>query len=175
MANSDKKQAALDAIQDILKARLASKAGHSSGNGGQSGSFDLDIDPELDMPQANMANGDDGENVDINDPDGVLDQMKRNKQNSSKQQSGGSSQKQTSGGTEGDTANDDYEDDDAAESDVADSHASDATATAKNNKPESKAQDKPAEHGDGNDNANAKSDEDGKPEQLKKSDEYVKD
>ena len=75
MANTDKKQAALDAIQDIIKARLASKMGGMSG--GPGGEIDMDIDPDLNTPQA-QGMQQPPSNIEINDPDGVLDQQKQN-------------------------------------------------------------------------------------------------
>ena len=50
MANSDKRQAALDAVQDILKARLASAMGQAGmpEMPGMGGEIDLDIDLSFD-------------------------------------------------------------------------------------------------------------------------------
>lgn len=90
MANSDKRQAALDAVQDILKARLAGQMGGMMG-GAPGGEVDMDIDPELNMPQAKGMQQP-PMNVEIKDPDGVLAQQKQNHQ----QQKQGGSQQQKS-------------------------------------------------------------------------------
>lgn len=168
MANSDKRQAALDAVQDILKARLASAMGQAGmpGGMGQGGEIDMDIDPELNTPEANSPQG--GGNVEINDPDNVLKQKKDNQKqsggnqqqksqqsSSSKQDSGQSS---NGGSSSGDSAEDGEDGEDG--NDQQDGKSSKGSKGDKQDK---------------EDKGSSSGDDDGKPDQLKKSDEYVKD
>ena len=184
MANSDKRQAALDAVQDILKARLASAMGQAGmpKMPGMGGEIDLDIDPELDTPEANSPQG--GGNVEINDPDDVLGQ-KKNKQKQQSQSGGSQQQKQkqsgssgqensggSSGGDSGDEGDEDDEGDTRDEGDEGNTGDTQSDKSSKGKNSSSKQSRNSSSSGNDSGDENG---EDGKPEQLKKSDEYVKD
>lgn len=74
---SDKRQAAMDAIEEILKSRMpAPTVPPGGGMGGQSD--DIEIDPDLLQPSQKNA-PDEGGQARVNDPDNVLDKVKQNK------------------------------------------------------------------------------------------------
>ena len=172
MANSDKRQAALDAVQDILKAKRAAAAGmpEMAGIGGQGAEVDIDIDPGVDMPEVNIPQG--GGNVEINDPGDVLGQMKKRRKQQQQPQPG---QPGASSGGKGEEGEEGYPGSGSGEGDYPDSG-------------EEGGYQRPGtgENGGGHYSPGGKSDGgksggpqqpgvDDRPEQLKKSDEYVKD
>lgn len=163
MINSEKKQAALDAIQDILNAR---NAGGNFSMPSPGGEFDIDVDPALNTPSGKNPNPDDS-NLEINDPDGVLQQVKQNKQNQqqSKPQETKNSQSQKNSNNQQSGSQQSGEKQDSGEqsssSDDSDSKSSDNKSGSKSDK---KSSDKS--------NGEAR---DKQEDKLKKSDEYVKD
>lgn len=179
MANSDKRQAALDAVQDILKARLASAMGQAGmpGGMGQGGEHDVDVDPELNTPEATGPQG--SSNIEINDPDDVLGQKKNRQQQ--QLQSGGSQKQQqkqsdssgsgnSNGSSGGDSGDDESED-------SGDSGSSQGGSSKGGKNKGSKQSSGSSSGGDAEDDEadEGKDGENEKPEQLRKSDEYVKD
>lgn len=98
----EQKQAALDALETIMKAR---QAGSGLPDGMPKQDIDLEIDPELDMPKSHDGTGADLDDFNIDDPDGLL-----------KQQSDGQKQRSQSGGSSsGSSQNDDQNDDQSGE------------------------------------------------------------
>ena len=184
MANSDKRQAALDAVQDILKARLAGQMGGMGGQG-QGGEFDIDIDPDLDIPEANLP-GSNGGNMEINDPDGVLDKKKQQKKQQQKQSDGGG---QGGGSSDNENKEDDFGDNKGDNKDQ-DGQSGKQSAKGSNKSGKQSGGGSSGESSNGNDEAGDEEgsgsssdkednenhdDKDGMGNSLKKSDEYVKD
>ena len=163
MANSDKRQAALDAVQDILKARAAAQAGGGM-SGGPGGSVDIDVDPELDTPTPDI-DAPSG-NIEINDPDNVLDQKEQRQQG----KQGGGSSKQNQGGQKGDKG----QQGGSQGGQQGGSQSGSQGGSEQGNDGQSNGEKKDGQDQDSNGGGNGDED-DNTPEKLKKSGEYIKD
>lgn len=146
--NSEERQAAIDALTDILRSR-GKDENSPIGTGHTTNSGKLKIDPNLIYPALKFP-GEDHEDLNINDPKGLLSKLKQNKPKNNTESNIPSSNEHESDNNESDNKGDDSGDDRET--------TGNSTSSGKRSEEQSAASDKKTTKSSSADNANANDD-----------------
>lgn len=118
LSNPEAKRGAVEAINAILASRTNFGGGGAGGAVVRGGEFDVELDPDLIQPsEKHQPQGDDNEDIEINDEDNILDQIKRNDSEDDFDNSDTTSSETENQGTEGNEIEDSASSEDSSNDD----------------------------------------------------------